>query len=99
MRAANILAIDAALTVVWDPRLPGLQILDQYVQFRLVLGLATLRLQDRNCTRNIAAPQAAIQPAQKVRFGRLASADPAAEVVALLLQVMPVQQHRLVRER
>jgi len=85
MRAPNVPLLDASLPLVRDPRCPCLQIRHQLVQLRLVLGRAALRFQHRECAYSVASPQATVEPAQQLRFGQLASADPAAELQAFLL--------------
>src|SRR6266536_3648053 len=98
MPAANVALLDAPLPIVRDPGLARPQIGDQLVQFGLVLALWAFRFQPRHRAHNVAVPQAPIQPAQEPSFGCLAFADSTAELVAFLLEVMPVEEHCLVLE-
>jgi hypothetical protein len=90
--------LNTTLPIVHHPGLPRLQIPNQFVQFRRVLGFHALRLQHCYRALNISAPQAAIQPAQQPGCGELPSAASTAKVGAFLPQLLPVEEHRLIRE-
>ena len=94
----DIALLNSALALVRNPERPCLELGNQFLQFCLVLGFWALRLQHCYRAQNIPAPQAAIQPAQEPGFGCLTSTDSTAEVGAFLPQMMPVEEHRLVRE-
>ena len=99
-RTADVLSLDPPLPIVRNPRLSRLQIANQLVQLRLVLCLVRVPPP---------APLSRLEtsPRHNRRYRRrrtcaladLAAADPAAELETFLLQVMPIEQHRLVGER
>src|SRR3712207_582249 len=99
MGAAYVLALTASLVVVGDPGSPRPQIGDEFIELSLVRRLGALPLQHSDRSLNIPTPQSSIEPTQQLRFGQLAPADPAAEFQAFLSQMMPIQEHGLVRDR